>query len=257
MSEPLAIVATARPVTLADLDAMPATPQHHAALGDMDVDQLAAMFHGLDRTRENCESMSGICATLAGLVLTEVKSRLGHGNFKPWLKQHFPKSARSAQVYMQLGNAFSKSAPRCAFDQMTLALMDSAQSLDGQSVDLTHPVVAEVAKWTAGRSFYQIREEVSPTKGGKTYDRENGKGDRHEPTAEEATALLQSLCQQGGETLAAIHSEKAFIALNDAELDGLTDHLVTVLEAVKAWRLLSKTERQEILAAQINAQLAA
>lgn len=41
-------------------------------------------------------------AIAAGERLVEVKSRVGHGGWLPWLKDHFPASERTAQLYMSL-----------------------------------------------------------------------------------------------------------------------------------------------------------
>jgi hypothetical protein len=41
-------------------------------------------------------------AITAGEKLTEAKSLLNHGEWRPWLTEHFPGSERTAQLYMQL-----------------------------------------------------------------------------------------------------------------------------------------------------------
>lgn len=73
-------------------------------------------------------------------------------------------------------------------------------------------------------------------------------------TGHEATNVLRTLCTNVGEHLRCLHSEKAYIALKDAELDGLIDHLEATLEDVRAWRKLPKTDREDALAEQIARQ---
>ncbi len=244
-------------ITLADLDVLPAMPVRHPLLSEMSPDQLGTMARGLDAARAQYESLSGTCATLAGLVCIEVKQRLAHGEYLPWLKTHLGKSAKTAAQYAAVAKAFLKFYPRVKFAQLTLALMDGAQSIERESLDLTHPTVSAVAQWTEGRTFYELRQEFAARPGGKTYERENGKGARKEITPEEATALLKAMCENGARHLAAIHGDQAYIVLTDAELDGIVDHCETVLADVKRWRALSKAERKQTLGAQLAKQLEA
>lgn len=149
--------------TLTDLDVLPASPGRIVSLSDMTVPQLGEAFEGLEKAQGQYESMSGICATLSGLVLQEVKKKVGRGNYQPWLKERFPKSQKTACLYIRLAEEFSKADPKVSFDQMTLALLDGAQGREGQSLDFANPLVARVSKWAKGRSFYQLRqEELSP-----------------------------------------------------------------------------------------------
>jgi hypothetical protein len=138
---------------------MPALPIAHQALSDMTPDQLGLAVGGLNTARAQYDNLSGSCATLAGLVCMEAKKRLKHGEYLPWLKKHLGKSRVMASQYTVVAKQFMKCKPRFTFEQMTLALMDGAQSMSGQGLDLTHPMVSAVAEWTAGRTFYQLREE--------------------------------------------------------------------------------------------------
>src|SRR4051812_2052417 len=69
--------------------------QRPAALSDLTPPQLAEAAHGLDRLMAEYDNLSGICATLKGGVLREAKRRLGHGNYRPWLKANFPRSFKT------------------------------------------------------------------------------------------------------------------------------------------------------------------
>jgi len=152
--------AARRMIGMAGLVALPPTPHVEHGLKDMTLPELEAIDRGLRGLPERLEGMSGVAAVLSGLVLTEIKGRLKHGEWKPWLQSHYGKAYRTAAVGMQIATAFIKSAARCTFEpeQLTLALLDDTQS---GALDLAHPVVATVAKWTDGRSARQlIAEEV-------------------------------------------------------------------------------------------------
>jgi hypothetical protein len=53
-------------------------------------------------------------AVECGRLLAEVKGQLRHGEFTPWLEQHFDASVRTAQTYMQLAAAPEQDAQRVA-----------------------------------------------------------------------------------------------------------------------------------------------
>src|SRR5579864_2504171 len=105
-----------KPPALARIDAMP------IALADLTVPELGEAFIRLDQIERDGEKISGICAVLKGLVLVEVKAKIGHGKFIPWMKEHFRKSPRSGNNYMRLAAEFSrqtansKSASACGFE---------------------------------------------------------------------------------------------------------------------------------------------
>jgi hypothetical protein len=150
----------AKPLTLERMDEMPSAPSPTATrnLKDMTLAELEAADRGLRALPERLEKMSGICAVLNGLILTEIKGRLEHKQWTPWLKDHYGKAVRTAQKYMQIAGSFTKSATRGAFEphQLTLALLDDTQS---GALDLAHPVVVKVEEWADGRSFRQLIAE--------------------------------------------------------------------------------------------------
>lgn len=157
----LALTKTAKPVTLATLQVMPATPHQARGLKEMTVSELEAIDTGLRWLPEKLEGMSGVCAVLSGLVLIEIKARCAHKEWTPWLNNNYGKSGRTARVKMQIAAAFNKMATSCHFEpeQLTLALLDDTQS---GALDMAHPVVAKVAEWTDGRSYKQlIADETS------------------------------------------------------------------------------------------------
>jgi len=136
-------------------------PVTHTMLTDMSPADMGTMLHGLDQARAQYESLSGACATLAGLVCIEAKARLKHGEYLPWLKTHLKKHRDTAADYVNVAKVFLKCRPMTTFDQLTLALMDGAQSVSVVTLDRTHPIVDAVCKWTNGRTFYQLKQEES------------------------------------------------------------------------------------------------
>jgi len=159
------------PLTLARLDAMPPVAAHSVALKDLTVPQLGEAFRGLDAAQENYSKLSGICATMKGLVLTEVKLKLGHGKFGAWLKEHFPKTKKTSAKYMRLADVFAKSNPRVTFDALTHDLAATLEAAANHQLDLANPLVARVAAWVGNRSAYQLELEL----------KEEGDGRRNNP----------------------------------------------------------------------------
>lgn len=124
---------------------------------EMTLPELEEADRGLRLMPERLEHLSGICGVLSGLVLHEIKERLPHKHFGPWLENNYGKTSRTARRCMQIGLAFSKTDTVSVLDkQLTLSLFDDARS---QSLDLAHPVVQSVVKWTDGRSFRRLIEE--------------------------------------------------------------------------------------------------
>jgi hypothetical protein len=139
---------------------------HPVALVDMSVPQLADAFRGLDRLEKEYENMSGICATLKGLVLIEVKTKVGYGKYRAWLKENFAKSAKTAERYKRLAEEFGKSDSTVAFQTLTRGLADSVAALREFQLDLSHPMVAKIAHWVAGRGAYQLMLDFRAPLGG-------------------------------------------------------------------------------------------
>lgn len=111
----------------------------------------------------------------------------------------------------------------------------------------------EIEKLIEGKSQRQLLLEFGDgegkSRGGKTYDRENGKGARKPLTAAEQAALHREAVLTAAKSLRYIHDHHAYaFCEDDAELDGLIDHLSTVLEKARAWRKLNGTQRKQALA---------
>jgi len=166
-------------ITVRDLDVMPVPGG--PALKDMTVPQLEAAHAQLDTLEAQAESLSGACATLRGLVLAEIKERLPHGQFQPWVKAHYKKSYRSAANYMQLGAAYvaeTKSAAPCTFGFLLQNAAETLEQIELARLDLRNPLVADVVKWSRNKSATQLLLDIGPApRGGNTYDHSvKGKG---------------------------------------------------------------------------------
>ncbi|MDR3405146.1 MAG: hypothetical protein P4L99_21810 [Chthoniobacter sp.] len=166
------------PGTLSKLPALPSLgrmehlrPATHTMLSDMSPADMGTMLHRLDQARAQYESLSGACATLAGLVCIEAKARLEHGEYIPFLKKHLGKCRDTASQYVSVAKGFLKCRPMTTFDQLTLALMDGAKSVSAITLDRSHPIVDAVCKWTNGRTFYQLKAEeaVHAKRGGNQH----------------------------------------------------------------------------------------
>jgi hypothetical protein len=203
-------------------------------LADMSPDQLATASRSLADAEERYDRMSGICATLGGLVLLEAKRRLEHGQFGNWLKEHFGKSHHIATTRMRIAKEFiaavstkdGKLVPRYQFEATQLLLDDFAAQLAAEKqspIDLENPVVSAVSDFVGGRNFNTLRASLpAARRGGNTYERDGEKGKRVPLTEEAAQQLaietwkpiLEGLLREGID-------EKSYAALPDRGLVSL------------------------------------
>lgn len=178
------------------------------SLVNLTLPQLAEAYNGLDRLEKEYENMSGICATLKGLVLIEAKLKPElKGRFKQWVIDSFPKSYKTATRYMRLAEAFGKSDSTGTFQTLTRDLASSVAALRQFQLDLSHPVVAKVADWVNGRGSYQLMLDFPGGRGGDT------SGSRKKLTAaQERKAFLESCKKDFEETIMALDRlhEKGF-----------------------------------------------
>lgn len=152
-------------------------------LADMTVPQLGQAFAQLDDARTRYDRLSGICGTLQGLVLLEVKRKVGHGGYGKWLQDNFPKSQDSANRCTRVAEEFlrrlqtrntpeSKFRTRAEFTATQLLLGDLASNLsaiESAKLDMSHPVVEAVSAYVDGRSFRQLLLDLGPASfGGDT-----------------------------------------------------------------------------------------
>jgi hypothetical protein len=200
------------------------------ALVDMTLPQLAEACDGLSRLEKEYENMSGICATLKGLVLIECKTKPElKGQFKSWVTKTFPKSYKSATRYMRLAEAFGRSDSTVTFQVLTQGLADSLEILRKQQLDLSHPIVARVAQWVNGRGAYQLMLDFPGQRGGARERKPPGDYDPNSP-AEEARDLwlphLRFLEEDGLDKC-------TWRDLPKAELDRLRSAILDLKKAMK------------------------
>ena len=156
-----------------------ATIPQTLGLAEMSADQLAGTFTKLDAARQHYDNLSGICATLQGLVLIEAKEKVGHGKYGQWLKDHFPKSADTAGRFFRIAEDFlvrsgTKNTPESKFrtgaefgEQLLLSdLANSLQAIQHESLDMGHPIVKSIAAYAAGRSYKQMWLDLGPAPAG-------------------------------------------------------------------------------------------
>lgn len=219
------------------------------ALADMTVPQLTEACLGLERLEKEYENMSGICATLKGLVLITAKAKLGHGNYRPWLQQHFPKGVKTAERYVRLAKEFGKSDSTVAFDTLTRDLAESVAALREFQLDLKHPVVAKVAQWVNGRGAYQLMLDFPGDRGGDT------SSSRKKLTPAQEHEAWLGACREdfaaGIVALDQLHSKEIWKApsIPDAQLEEAAELLADMSRKLRSWLKLPKRERINLSAA--------
>ena len=225
-------------------------------LAEMNPEQLASASKSLLAAEERYDRMSGICATLNGLVLLEARRKIAHGNFTQWVKDVTGKSDRDARYRMRIAEQFIESLSKrkteaCfRFETATqLLLEDFAAMLGAEAaspMDESNPVFAAVASYVDGRSYRALADSL-PAKlrgGARTPGTANS---HHSEPEEDPVKLLADICRNAGKHLACVHKQRAYIALIEAELDGLRNHCEAVADAVKNWQKLTKGQREEQL----------
>jgi hypothetical protein len=219
------------------------SPTHSdgVALGDMDVPQLTSAFEMLHGIQGKYDKLSGICATMKGLVLAEVKHKIERGKFLPWVAKHYGKTRKSAAEDMRLAGAFCKSNPRVTFAALGRDMAATVKDLEQAQIDLKHPLVREIAGWVQERSRYQLLLAFPSDRGGDTTKSHKPKlkKSRDEIALEEAQITYLPLQK----ALMAVLQAKAkrrllFLPLvapqTEASLSALNDGLVALTTLVQA-----------------------
>lgn len=200
-------------------------------LDDLSLPELAEAYDGLSRLEKEYENMSGICATLKGLVLIECKAKPElKGQFKSWVVKTFPKSYKTATRYMRLAEAFGRSDSTVTFQTLTRDLATSVAALREFQLDLSHPAVAAVAQWVNGRGAYQLMLDFPSERGGARARKKAPADYDPNSAAEVAHDLwaprLDFLEKEGLD-------EKSWRDLPRADLDRLKDLLTDLAKAMK------------------------
>ena len=206
------------------------------ALVDLSLPQLAEAYDGLDRLEKEYENMSGICATLKGLVLLEAKTKPElKGRFKQWVIDSFPKSYKTATRYMRLAEAFGKSDSTGTFQTLTRDLASSVEALRQFQLDLSHPVVARIAQWVDGRGAYQLMLDFVGSRGGDTsaHRKKLSLDEQHEKFLADCKADFEAAVV----ALDALHSKELWKApsISDAHRETAADLFAEMTRKLRAW----------------------
>ena len=243
-------------------------------LAEMSESQLAQTFTKLDATREHYENLSGICATLQGLILIEAKRKIPHGKYQHWIESNFPKSYSTSNRFVRIAEDFIekasgkntkearalKSVTGATFDNVNtsaqLLLTDLAASLESirsDSIDLSHPMVQAISAYADGRSYNQLWLDLGPVSlGGSRDGAGRRKGDQKTlaeqakiDEANRAYLIKACLCIH-----ATIIKDRCHRLLNDRQLDDVIDYVEGAHAELVRWRKLPKFKRdEEILSA--------
>jgi hypothetical protein len=65
---------------------------------------------------------------------------------------------------------------------------------------------------------------------------------------DQKAAALKTLCESTASSLKNLNESRAWVVLNDAENDGLIDHLEAVLGGARLWRKTTQSGRNAALA---------
>jgi hypothetical protein len=180
------------------------------------------------------------------------------GGIREWLRVNAPEinhgtAYRLKRVADEIAEEYESLVGKRFAKQLTmqqLVLTDAAKlPEDAKAKQLE---LFDFVRGTSQRSWLD-RWKQSARKGGNLYDRDGEKGKRKPLSPEQHRALLHKLCTTTAEHLACVHKQHAITVLSDAEIDGLRDHLQTVLDSVKNWQRLTPGQRQDQLAAFITA----
>lgn len=192
--------------------------QSPVALGDMNVPQLAEACHMLDACQERYNKLSGICAAMRGLVLTEAKRKIEHGYFTAWIAKNFKKTKKTAAEDMRIAREFAKSNPRVTFETLGRDLATTVAELEEAQIDLKHPLVRHVAEWVGDRTRYQLLLAFPASRGGNQYGRGGEKGKRKKTTIEVIREGYRKRAMAAGEACRDTLSGETFHALTSREL---------------------------------------
>lgn len=228
-------------------------------LAEMNPEQLAAASRSLLAAEERYDRMSGICATLNGLVLLEARRKIAHGNWIEWVESVAGCSRMHANRKLRIAESFlanlskSKCNPRVTFETATQLLLEDFTAMLGAEaaspIDESNPVFAAVAAYVDGRSYRALADALPiGRRGGWQGGKKSEKPPEQPMTPEQMRGLLRAQCESLGKQLAFVFKEHCYTALNEAELAGLFNHCETVAEAVKNWQRLPHGERQRQLA---------
>jgi len=127
------------------------------------------------------DNASTAAQLLDGIVLIELKRRIGYGKWGAWLKEKYPKSQDTAGRRIRVSEDFVQTIqnPRfrstaefdrqAALDFLRDDLTKTLSKLEKARLDLAHPLVRAGLAYAKGRSWYQLYLDLGPgERGGDT-----------------------------------------------------------------------------------------
>lgn len=184
---------------------------------------------------------------LCGKALSELKQRLGHGKWLPFIKEHLEPAGmpeRTCRYHMQVWDAAKRKAIKSANAADLERLMDKHLSeLTTEERATLLSVATETCKGTSATQLlneYGIIKDPA-LKGGKRESKKTKLTPEQEYEAQ--VKVLREDCQNAGKRLQNLAHTKAYRILNDAELEGLMDLAQALLDSAREWHNTPKSER--------------
>lgn len=236
------------------LEVLPARsgpPNPDAEMGEQLTAQYQRATGGMVEVIKFGALMMSLEATLSA------RGHSGHGKkgdgVKGWLAEHAPGVNRQtayrfkavtesvATEYVQIVGA--KIAQQFALPDLVTTPTEQLPA-NAQAKQL---LLFDFVSGTSQRSWLD-RFRPAESKGGNTYERGNGKGDRKPLTPEQAQALLHGMSTGAAQSLDAVLKEAAYTVLTPAELDQFALRCKQAAEAAEAWQKMTLEEREQALA---------
>ena len=254
------VVAGRRPLTLAGLEAMPLS-----IIGEsQDVTMGRQLTEQWERVKDSRKQ-----DLIFGAMMLKVRERIdsargnksheGKGRYekgtglKAWMEEHAPSVSRSvAERLMEIAEGVRESFSIGGKVDLEALLTAQIESLDAKLAKQR----GKIEEMIEGKSQRQLLLEFGAAEKKPRGGARGVQGVREPETAESSAAHLRALCVHGGETLNEIHEQAAWMALNEADLDGFIEHCERTAKEAVAWRKLSKSERRDRFAALVKKQLA-
>jgi hypothetical protein len=245
------------------------TAQYHRATGGMvEVLKFGAMLMQLEEGLDSARLADGNSAL--GIASEPIDSKCGINSrgagryekgtgLKAWLETHCPAvKISTAWRFLTITKGVAADhypklvGPKVAKKYTLPKLVNTAPAELPEPAREKQEALFDFVRGTSQRSWLDgLKGQAA--KGGKTYEREDGKGAIIPPTVEQVLADLRQRCIDAAETLRAIHADKAWRALDlDAELDGLINHTAEVARAAEEWRQKPRAKREETIRKEVE-----
>jgi hypothetical protein len=175
---------------------------------------------------------------------------------KAWIAQNAPKvSLSSAYRFEAVSNAIETEfgLPKTLERKISFPALVTTTEEKLSKIDRRLPAKQrEAFKMAEGTSQKSWLDKFTQTsRGGKTYERTEGKGLRRRLSQREFVAAVRKRVTGMADELMDISKQELFRILSDSELDLLIDEADALAVKARTWRAKTKTERDEINRAQL------